>query len=113
MWFPMFGDRDCLFDLTLCFGKLPDPLWKLWKDRGTYYDEDGVLKPEEAVVLAAPRDMETKILNACRGMEQEEYAWFRRVMLEIFKLDPRERMPAVEVVRYVPPQWWEDMRGSA
>ena len=29
--------RDILLDLTICFGKLPDQWWGLWKDRGEYY----------------------------------------------------------------------------
>ena len=41
------GCRDTLLDLTICFGKLPDPWWGgLWKDREEYYDEDGQIKPE-------------------------------------------------------------------
>ena len=38
-------------------------------------------------------------------MQDEEYAWFRRLMYEIFKLNPKERMVAKEVVRYLPPSW--------
>jgi hypothetical protein len=104
MWFPMFGDRDCLFDLGLCFGQFPDSWWKLWKDRGIYYNGGGVLNHEEAVGVAMGRnDMESKIEYSCEKMEQGECEWSRRVILEIFKLDPRERMPAVKVVCYVPP----------
>jgi hypothetical protein len=38
-------------------------------------------------------------------MQDEEDAWFRRLMYEIFKLDPKERMVAKEVVCYLPPGW--------
>jgi hypothetical protein len=81
----MFGDRDCLFDLSLCFGQFPDSWWKLWKDRGIYYNEDGVLNYEEAAGVVMGRndmDSESKIRYACEKMEQEEYEWFKRVMLE-------------------------------
>jgi hypothetical protein len=33
----------------------------------------------------------------------------KRVMLEIFKLDPTERMVAKEILRYLPPQWWAEV----
>ena len=39
------------------------------------------------------------------GMWDEEYVWLRRLMYEIFKLDPKERMLAKEVVRYLLPSW--------
>jgi len=43
--------------------------------------------------------------DALKGMQDEEDAWFRRLMYEIFKLDPKERMVAKEVVCYLPPGW--------
>ena len=43
--------------------------------------------------------------DGVEGMQDEEYAWFRELMYGIFKLDPRERMVAKEVVRCLPPSW--------
>ena len=102
--------RDTLLDLTICFGKLPDPWWGLWKDREECYDGDGQLKPD-AVRPMGTGDFEPRLRKLPRskdrleGMQDEEYAWFRRLMYEIFKLNPKERMVAKEVVRYLPPSW--------
>jgi hypothetical protein len=39
---PLFCGKDCiLLDLALCFGKLPDPRWRLRENRGKFLDEDG------------------------------------------------------------------------
>ncbi|KAF8244425.1 kinase-like protein [Wilcoxina mikolae CBS 423.85] len=98
LWIPAFGYHDSLLDLTFCFCKLPDPWW------------DGQLKPEKVgQVMVTGNDFESRLNRVPRcqdgllGMEDEEYAWFRRLMYEIFKLDPKERMVAKEVVRYLPP----------
>ena len=101
--------RDALLDLTICFGKLPDPWWGLWKDRGKYYDEDGQLKPD-VVRRLGTGDFEFRLTKLPRFKDslegiQDGYAWFRRLMYEIFKLDPKERMVAKEVVRNLPPSW--------
>jgi len=68
----------------------------------------GVETPKAGVPVLRT-DIESNIQYACLEMEYEGYAWFKRAMLGIFKLDPRERMPAAEVVGYLPPQ----MRKSA
>ena len=54
MFIPDMGCRDTLLDLTICFGKLPDPWWGLWKDREEYYDEDGQVEPGMVVLLLRP-----------------------------------------------------------
>jgi hypothetical protein len=38
-------------------------------------------------------------------MANEEFAWFRRLMFGIFKLNPKDRMDAKKVLRYLPPMW--------
>ena len=50
-------------------------------------------------------DLLPRCPDGLEGMADEEYAWFRRLMYEIFKLDPKERMVAEEAVRYLPPSW--------
>jgi hypothetical protein len=76
----VFSPGDCLVDFTLCFGRLPDPWWGQWKERGTCFNEDGVLEHEEDFVAEAKVDLETKIRNGCAGMNKEEYAWLRNIM---------------------------------
>ena len=111
MFIPDMGCRDTLLDLTVCFGKLPDPWWGLWKGREKYYDEDGQVKPEMVGRVVRTGSFEDRLAELPRpkdgveGMQDEEYAWFRELMYGIFKLDPRERMVAKEIVRYLPPSW--------
>ena len=103
--------RDTLLDFTICFGKLPDPWWGLWKERAEYYDEDGQVKPEMVGEIMETGDFESRLKKLPRskdwpdGMQDEEYSWFRRLMYETLKLDPKERMVAKEVVRYLPSSW--------
>ena len=111
MFIPDMGCRDTLLDLTICFGKLPDPWWGLWKDREEYYDEDGQIKPEMVKEIMNTGNFEYRLSKVPRsedefeGLQDEEYAWFRRLMYGIFKLDPKERMVAKEVVRCLPSSW--------
>ena len=112
MWLPAFGHRDTLLDFTPCNGKLLDPWWSLWKGRKEYYDEDGQLWPEQVgQVMVKGNEFEGHLSYVPRcqdgllGMGDKEYAWFRRLMYEIFKLDPKERMVAKEVIRYLLPSW--------
>jgi serine/threonine-protein kinase SRPK3 len=42
----LFGDwigtkEDVLRQMVQAFGKLPEPWWSKWKNRGLYFDEDG------------------------------------------------------------------------
>ena len=105
------GCRDTLLDLISCFGKLPDPWWGLWKGRGEYYDEYGQVKPEMVREVFPAEDLEDRLGGVARsedeleGLQEEEYAQLRRLTHGIFKLDPKERMVAKEVVRYLPPSW--------
>ena len=111
MFIPDMGCRDTLLDLTICFGKLPDPWWGLWKGREEYYHEDGQVKPEMVDEIMNTGNFEHRLSKVPRsedelkGLQDEEYAWFRRLMYGIFKLDPKERMVAKEVFRYLPPSW--------
>jgi hypothetical protein len=113
MFFPKPGYRDTLLSFTLCYGKLPEPWWGMWKERETFYSDDGELKPEwKGNVPALRIDLESMLRylrKRARGMGKDEYAWLKRVMLEIFKFDPMERMVAKEILRYLPPQWWEEV----
>ena len=110
MFTPDFWSRDTLVDFTICYGKLPDPWWGLWKGREEYYGEDGQLKPD-IVKRMNTGNFESRLRQVYRsedpleGLQEEEYAWFRRLMYGIFKLDPKERMTAEEVIRYLPPSW--------
>ena len=111
MFIPDIGCRDTLLDIAICFGKLLDPWWGLWKGREEYYDEDGQVKPEMVRKIVRTRDLENRLGGVARsedgleGLQDEEYAWFRRLMYGDFKLDPKERVVAKEVVRYLPPSW--------
>ncbi|KAF8544539.1 kinase-like domain-containing protein [Trichophaea hybrida] len=91
MWKPMPGGRDTLLAFTLCYGKLPSYWWALWKDCKFYFTMEGALVTEQGVPIRY-LDLESKVSAVHRMMDEVEYAWFYRLMLEIFKLDPKERM---------------------
>jgi hypothetical protein len=89
MFFPKPGYRDTLLSFTLCYGKLPEPWWGMWKERETFYSDDGELKPEwKGNVPVLRIDLESMLRylrKRARGMGKDEYAWLKRVMLEIFE----------------------------
>jgi len=67
MWTIAFGDHDVLLDLTLCFGRLPDPWWRLWKNRDEYFNKYGQAKQELAEVLnGLAVDLESRMLLGLR-----------------------------------------------
>jgi hypothetical protein len=57
--------------------------------------------------------LEAKIahIRACFDTD-EEYACFHRLMMDIFKLDPKERLTATQVVMNLPSQWHQMEKGG-
>jgi hypothetical protein len=112
MWKPTIWARETLLSFTLAYGKLPEHWWAMWKDRESFFSEDGVLTNTSGVPVRWIH-LEEKINSLRRRIgDDDEYAWFHRLMMEIFKLDPNERMPANQVVQYLPSQWHEMEKGE-
>ena len=92
MFIPDIGCRDTLLDITICFGKLPDPSWGLWKGREEYCDGDGLVKPEMVREIMRTGDLENRLGGVARsgdeleGLQDEEYAWFRSLCMGISSL---------------------------
>ncbi|KAF8454274.1 kinase-like domain-containing protein [Kalaharituber pfeilii] len=113
--------RNTLADLTICYGALPPEWWKRWTSRAQYFDEDGQLRCDTAgdkiipvlgnvdqrLLGTIPRRVENDIDDS-KIMGGSEFGWLRSVMLEILKLEPKDRITITEVLNRLPPRWWEE-----
>jgi hypothetical protein len=96
-------ERNSLLDMMICFGRLPDAWLSKWNERAEYCTDDGQLKMDE--VPHRRGDLVLRVYGSRQRMVKEEYDWFWGIMSGIFKLDPKERMEAGEVLRCLPPHW--------
>jgi serine/threonine protein kinase len=107
-----YGTCETFVDFKLAFGKISEDWWAKWKHRSQYYSEDGVLLPtHDGPSRFSQLEAKIAYIRACFDTD-EEYACFHRWMMDIFKLDPKERLTASQVVMNLPPRWQQMENGE-
>lgn len=115
LWMPLAGHRNSLVDLTLCFGKLPDPWWSAWPGRGRFFNSSGCIKHSMVSAVPTCLSISQRIATvrghreAVHGMGGEEYRWFQHMLHAIFHLLPAERASIHAAMRYLPPRWLDEV----
>ncbi|KAF8067644.1 kinase-like domain-containing protein [Lyophyllum atratum] len=93
-------EKEVVCEMVLTLGKLPQRWWTRWADRAEYFDEDGLLVVDRNMVLG-------KFVKDAvrRGMSEEEFAAFERLLRSMVCYEMEDRITADEVVRLIPAAW--------
>ena len=100
-----FGDQDEVLSEMICtFGKFPDRWWSRWEKRAKYFTEDGTgfVGGESTSKMDIQKRLQLLTPDTLGGLEPEEIAAFKSILLGMLRYEPDERMSAKEVVQLLP-----------
>ncbi|KAK5991359.1 SRSF protein kinase 3 [Cladobotryum mycophilum] len=106
---------DCLLDLKLILGKLPESMWEKWADRGLYFDEHGERLGENLDDIPEDerdRSMEWNLKQPLQAswppkksfIDEEEQKVLADLLRKVLRYEPAERFSLEEVLEH---EWFK------
>lgn len=86
---------ELLREMVLVLGKLPEPTWSAWANRGQFFDEDGKWMGDH-IPPPAPSGMFLKLREGV--MDDNERASFETMLRSMVMLQPEKRATMEDVV---------------
>lgn len=111
-----FYDRDeIIVEMVRMLGKLPNPWWRAWAERSSYFEYDGTFKPTPGNICGESRRVDVKErvarllerrdLKSDKQLYQEESMLLEKMLEAMLRYEPTDRAQVAEMVRMLPSTW--------